>query len=293
MLIKPSRMNNRFFIAFFAIFFLVFIFLFFLTLWPEEIASSDLHPVLIDYKIGIITDFHASSQDARQTKNTDNIIFPNKYTFFLPETLKKMKSEDVKLVVNLGDYTNNASKKHADQVNKIMRETEDVFETLWVKGNHDTTESGIMDIFEVPSNYYFVDKFDWRLIVLDSTDIPDEIKNRPDYNWYDGGLGDNQLGWLRDSLHTEKNIIILMHHPIWEKSDINLLNPIYSEFKEILEKRGNVKYVFSGHWHVSYWEKESNGIKYIGIPAFTLKDNEGYYKVINLPYYHYTSYEPS
>jgi 3',5'-cyclic AMP phosphodiesterase CpdA len=269
--------------------FLAVAFVFALAFMPSRISSSDLHPQILDYKIGLITDIHAASQKIRAKNTPGNTVYPNKYRVLLPEALEKMEKEEVRMVINLGDVTNDDSVKHAREVKRMTDEEE--MDEMWVAGNHDDEET--KRIFGIIDNYYFVDRYDWRIIVLNSAEGPDDKESLPGYITYDGGIGSAQLNWLKDVLKTEKNIAIAMHHPIWDKETRSYINPIYEDFKNIIEGNRNVKYVFSGHWHTPYWEKEQNGIKYFGIAALSLDGMEGFYKTIDLPYYYYNSYEPT
>lgn len=274
----------------FSVRFLVFFLALVTAFLPKTISSSDLFPQIVNHKIGIVTDFHAASQSTRVKETPGNIVYPNKYKQLLPQALEKMEAEGIKLVIDLGDNTNNNSKKHAGEIKRIVEEEE--METLWVKGNHDSNESGIMRILGSPSNYYFIDRYEWRIIALDTSEGLDGKENIPGYVTYNGGLSRVQMDWLKDVLKTEKDVIIAMHHPIWDRETLDFVNPIYKEFEEIIEKSGNVRFVFSGHWHTPYWEKELNGIKYFGITALSLEGSEGFYKTMDLPSYYYDNYDP-
>jgi 3',5'-cyclic AMP phosphodiesterase CpdA len=269
--------------------FLAVIFVFALAARPSRISSSDLHPQINYYKIGLMTDIHAAGQGIRAKNTPGNVIYPNKYKTLLPEALEKMEKEEVELIINLGDVTNDDSQKHAREIKRMTAEEE--MEEIWVSGNHDSEE--IKETLGMPSNYYFVDKNGWRIIVLDSSEGLDDKETRIGYVVYNGGIGNAQLDWLKDALKTENDVAIAMHHPIWDKETISYINPVYEDFKNIIEQSRNVRYVFSGHWHTPYWEKEQNGIKYFGIAAFSLDGMEGFYKTIDLPYYYYNSYEPT
>ena len=271
------------------LYFLAVFFVFALATKPNIISSSDLHPKIINYKIGIVSDIHAASQKIRAKSTPGNTVYPNRYIQLLPESLEKMKKERTELVINLGDFTNNDSVKHAETIKVLTDQSE--MEEIWVPGNHDDEET--KKILGMMNNYYFFDKHDWRIIVLDSSEGPDNKENFSAYVDYDGGIGNVQLNWLKDALKTNKDIAIAMHHPIWDKKTISYINPIYSDFQKIIEESGHVRYVFSGHWHTSYWEKELNNINYYGIPALSLDGMEGFYKTIDLPYYYYDNYEPT
>lgn len=192
-----------------------------------------------------------------------------------------MEKDKVNLVISLGDQTNNSSQKHAREVRRMAEEEE--IPILWVKGNHDTNREGIMSVLGAPSNYYFIDREDWRIIVLDSSEQPGDV-------FYQGGMSQTQIEWLKGALDVKKDILIAIHYPIFDKETREMVYPIYQEFENIISASKWVKYVVSGHWHTPYWEKEYNNIEYLGIPALLLEGDEGFYKVLELPSYIYPDY---
>ncbi|HLN18864.1 MAG TPA: metallophosphoesterase [Patescibacteria group bacterium] len=272
-----------------------------LGIFARKISSSDLHPKIQIEKIGIIADIHAASQQLRKASNEENIVHPNDYTTVLPETLDKIKNEKADAVIDLGDHTNNSSRKHATNIRQMIEGKG--FLPVWVKGNHDSDgaedddegefleskendETNIMKVLGAPGRYYYFDRGNWRIIVLDSSEEPGEV-------FYQGGLSVVQIDWLKKALDNEKDVLVAMHHPIFDKETRQYVYPIYENLEKIFSQSGNVKYVFSGHWHTPYWEKEYNGIRYFGIPALTLESQTGFYKIIELPSLYYDSYEPS
>lgn len=273
----------------------------FFFLMPKRLDSSDLHPTVKTEKIGIITDIHAAGRDIRRASNVDNIVHPNDYVTVLPETLDRIKNDGADAVIDLGDHTNNSSKKHAENIRRMVEKSG--LTPIWVKGNHDSDghedddegefleskendETNIMRVLGAPGRYYYLDRDDWRIIVLDSSEEPGEV-------FYQGGLSNEQIEWLKPLLKTDKEILIAIHHPIFDKETREYVYPIYENLEKMLSESGNVRYVVSGHWHTPYWEKEYNGIKYFGITALTLEGQTGFYKIIELPSLYYDTYEPS
>lgn len=224
-------------------------------------------------RVALITDIHASSIDDRSIGSEDlgNTVYPSKYPELFPKALEEIRNKGIDILIVLGDNTNDSSLKHAQNL-KDMVENSGV-ETIWVKGNHDR-KNDVMRKLGPEGSYYFAEKENWRIIVLDTNEEGNVSR--------EGGMGGKQIEWLKGALQTDKKVLIAMHHPVWDKATITKIDPTYASFVEGIEKSDNVEYVVSGHWHTSYWEREKEGIRYFGMPAFLLRDMEGYYKTIDL-----------
>lgn len=225
--------------------------------------------------IGVVSDIHAAN-DKKRTVDGSAYGFPRKYKEYFPFALSEMKKQGVSVVLALGDNTNVGKSHYAKNLIQIAKDAQ--MDVIWVKGNHDTRDSGVMKYFGVDQTYYLRDFKNWRIIVLDSTVIdPNGV----------GGLDEAQLNWLKESLKTDKNVIIAMHHPIWERTDdgtqvTDTIYPIYSEFEKIIAQSGNVRYVFSGHYHIPDWVRTYNGIEYHIVPSLTGNENVAQFKIIRL-----------
>jgi 3',5'-cyclic AMP phosphodiesterase CpdA len=225
----------------------------------------------VNYKMGVITDIHAGNEKNRIIDG--NIInYPREYKKLFTTTLKEMKNNGVDFVISTGDNTNNGKNQYADTLVRIAKEEK--MEIIWVKGNHDREATNVMKNFNVKDKYYYyVEKGRWRIVVLDSSEInPAGI----------GGMLPEQMNWLKETLKTDKNIIIAMHHPVYNEFDLEKAHDAYGEFQKLIEDSGNVKYVFSGHYHTVDFSKKVNGIKYEITKALTLEKEVPNYKIINL-----------
>jgi 3',5'-cyclic AMP phosphodiesterase CpdA len=249
---------------------------------PRKLVPSDLHPVITKEKIAILADIHAASQKTRKMGDTKNIVYPNMYETVFPDTLKQLKNDGFSLIIGLGDNTNDSSEVHARKLKEMSDEQQ--MQILWAEGNHEKSGSEVMSILGVQDKYYYVDRDDWRIVVLDTTD---QLSEKDAVRDTVGGVSQEQLDWLEKALNTNKFVLIAMHHPIWEKEDINIICPEYVPLENILEKHQNVRYVFSGHWHTESWSKIYKNVEYNQIPALTLDGNIGYYKTIELESYLY------
>lgn len=225
--------------------------------------------------IGVISDIHAANDKQRMV---DGLVYgyPRKYKEFFPFALEAMKKQGVSVVLALGDNTNVGKSHYAENLVGMAKNAH--MDVIWVKGNHDRKETEVMKDFGVDPTNYFRDFKDWRIIVLDSTVI--------DTNGI-GGIDEAQLKWLTESLKTSKGVIIAMHHSIWERTEDgkqvkDSIYPSYDKFEKIISQSGNVKYVFSGHYHIPDWVHVYNGIEYHIIPSLTRDEDNAQFKIVNL-----------
>jgi 3',5'-cyclic AMP phosphodiesterase CpdA len=220
--------------------------------------------------IGVVTDIHAANDKQRLVEG--NVYgFPRKFKTYFPYALEEMKKQGVSVVLALGDNTNVGKSHYAKDLVEMAKSAK--MDVIWVKGNHDTRSSGVMKYFGVDQTYYLRDFQNWRIIVLDSTAIdPNGI----------GGIDAVQMEWLKQTLKTDKSVIIAMHHPIWQRANEEAISPIYGDFEKIISGSGNVKMVFSGHWHTEDWTRTYDGIEYHEIPSLTADENNAQFKIIKL-----------
>ena len=140
------------------------------------------------------------------------------------------------------------------------------------KGNHDLKETIPIYGFPENRNYYIYDFKKTRIIVLDNTEIYDD---------YYGGFKNEQLEWLRQNLNVRKNIIIVMHVPVFAREEQGgMFMQRYETFENLIRQSRNVKLVLAGHFHKS-WKKNYKGITYEGLTGLTIRNNKGWYGIIN------------
>jgi 3',5'-cyclic AMP phosphodiesterase CpdA len=222
-------------------------------------------------KIGLITDIHAGNEKERIIEGV-TMGYPRVYKEHFSAALDEMKKQGINLVIALGDNTNEGNEKKAQTLVDIAKNKN--MEIVWVKGNHDREETNVMNVFGVQSPYYYyVDKGDWRIVVLDSSEIDPAGT---------GGIDPQQLDWLKNILQTDKSVVVAMHHPIYDEQHTDQILSVYSDFKNVLEKAGNVRYVLSGHWHTQAVANISNGITYKTIKSLTLDENVPNFEILTL-----------
>lgn len=196
--------------------------------------------------VAIVTDIHAGSgkNGHNEISNEDAVVHPQDYK----NNLKPLLDSKPDLIITLGDNVNDNTKcqPYADDLKNLLSK----FNVLWGKGNHDK------DCFPNFSNqnYYYHDynSAGWRIIMLD----------------HDIDIDANELSWLKETLKTDKKVLINTHVPFFSPSrDENTLLPQYTEVEKAISSAGNVKYVFMGHLHSRLWDKEYNGVHYYILPS--------------------------
>jgi Icc protein len=228
----------------------------------ESAARTQAQAQASSISIAYITDIHADKADTKKDVG-NNVIYPSNYRKCLEEVL----AQKTDLVIATGDNTEKGKPSYYQDLKSLTNGRN----VIWVKGNHDSSDFQILSA----KNYYYVDFQNWRIIVLDSME---------QFGSSTGILDDTQINFLKDSLNTDKNMIVAMHHPpffynsrenIYTRDKIALYDSFFSALTP------NVKYVLTGHWHHQI-EAEINGVQYLTEKALT-QDGICNYKIINLP----------
>lgn len=207
------------------------------------------------FSVAFISDIHADGKKKTTTEG-GSVIYPKKYKRCLTE-VKNLKPD---LIVAAGDLTDRGKKKYYEKLGVLTEGTP----VLWAKGNHDDE-----DFQSLASKNYSYDYGSWRFIVLDTSG---------NFGSSTGFLDSSQISWLEERLETEKDVAIVMHHPPFF---YNSRAGLYTSEKEHLYDRffgvltSNVKYVFSGHWHVGR-ETVLDGTTYLVQKALTQDGNCNY-----------------
>lgn len=223
--------------------------------------------------IGFIADIHAGDQKLRTDGEEENSdIAPINFEKNISSALENLKDAD--LILSLGDNLNRPSKKNTQKLLEITKD----YPLFWIKGNHD--EDDDFNEFLSPDNYYFKDIENWRILVIDnSSTFPDPTDKSEKGRGY---INIEQLEWIKKSLKTKKNVLIAMHVPIFDRYDLGKVRPEQQYLEDMFIASGNVKHVFSGHFHVHDRQIEKNGIIYHLVPSISLLSGEGRYHKITL-----------
>lgn len=215
-------------------------------------------------KIGWVSDIHADRFKKRDVAS--GRIYPKQYKEYLPKVFDELRKQGIGTVIASGDNTNSGDDNYARDLVRIAKEKK--MDVIWVKGNHDNDEV-MKELGVTGKNYYFSDYGNTRIVVLDDTMAVGD---------YNGGISEEQFSWIRESLKTDKQVIVAMHIPIFFEG--NLLDR-YADLEKMFRESGNIKLVLAGHYHES-WQKEFEGISYYILGALTRDGGKGAYATIDL-----------
>jgi Icc protein len=133
-----------------------------------------------------------------------------------------------------------------------------------VLGNHDHRENAhqVYSLESISINEHCLFEH-WQIILLDSN-------HQPMPNRYDGEVSDIELQRVAElaTLHSDKSILIAMHHNLLEHHDrgVPLQVRNYQQVMQYFEQLPNIKLVLSGHVHQEFVIVQ-NGICYLSTPA--------------------------
>ncbi len=226
--------------------------------------------------VGFVTDIHAGSAPTREKGS--GIISPSHFRENLTKALNSMQDEDY--VIALGDNLDQRQdcQKYADDLKKITQG----YDILWVKGNHD---KDACFPYLYSKKYYYLDIKDWRIMIIDNSSwYPKDQRQKMGRDEI-GLIDQTQLDWIKNTLNTDRKVLIAMHVPMWNDNGPDkpfTLRKDYVDFKKMIEEHGNVRYVLAGHYHDDNWRLEENGINYYILPSVEQQGQEGYQMTLKL-----------
>lgn len=225
-----------------------------------------------NYRIGFVTDAHA-----RFSKNCNDIIPKSKKP--MVHFVSKMNNEfKPDVVIDGGDFIDGTKRFGQQSINDFLK-FEKIFKKLTmpsyhVFGNHELrgmTRETWIDLNSYKKTYYYFDTDRLRIIVLDSTLIPnfDEINSLKDAAF------NKQLDWLNALLEKSSGFrtVIFIHHPPLKKLNPKLSAEKLASLTDLFSKFG-VRAVFSGHVEIPYYENK-NGVDYFVVPGFFRSEAKG------------------
>jgi hypothetical protein len=230
-------------------------------------------------KIGWANDIHAGKE--KPDKNRSESPVPKEYKKYVEMFYDEMKRQGIKTAIFDGDITNRSHKGTAKDFIGIVNGKSKEIKTLIAKGNHDgPITMGVLG-FSDKKFYYYHDVGNVRIIILDNTILQAQHTHDVIDEYY-GGIDDEQLAWLAETLKTEKDVILAMHIPIFYKdADYQgALLPHFAELEKTIRDSGRVKLALVAHFH-EQWTREYNGIKYYSLRALTQGGHMGSYALID------------
>ncbi len=209
----------------------------------------------------------------------------SKSSFRLQQAVDTFNTKNVNFTFHLGDFIDREYTSY-EIVTPIFNSLK--MPHYHVLGNHDfsvedTLKSKVPKRLNMSKLYSSMEIQNWRLILLDGTDISpyssmdsckiaysDSLMNqykkegRIQAKPWNGAIGRNQLLWLESELNQadklKRDVLILCHFPIYPGGTANLWNDI--EVIQLIEKHRSVKAFINGHHHPGNYAIK-NGIHYL------------------------------
>ncbi|MGH3344659.1 MAG: metallophosphoesterase [Carbonactinosporaceae bacterium] len=214
----------------------------------------------------------------------------------LAEAAETFNQRDLAFTIQLGDIID----RDLASFSEILPVYEQVEGTRYhVLGNHDfpvTTEE-IVEILDMPNQYYDFSLTGWRFVVLDTNDI--SVYANPDgspkdrqgetvrevLSWtgdvnahpWNGGVGSEQMTWLEgvldDAELKDERVVVFAHMPVFPLNEHNAWND--DALLDLLEPHDSVVAYFNGHNHAGNFG-EQDGIYHVSFQGMVNLTSNAY-----------------
>ncbi|HWO74454.1 MAG TPA: metallophosphoesterase [Bacillus sp. (in: firmicutes)] len=220
----------------------------------------------------------------------------------LMEASQTFNREDVDFTVQTGDLID----RNLSSFSTILP----IYNTIespkyHVLGNHDfpVTTDQVVDLLDMPNQYYDFKYKNWRFVVLDTNDLSlyanragsekyqeaqimyNSLKEKNEINaqTWNGGISHEQLTWLRGVLEkaaqAQEKVIVFAHMPVYPENEHNVWND--EAVIQELEAAGNVVAYFNGHNHAGNYAVK-NGIHYVNLQGMVETADTNSYSVVRV-----------
>ncbi|WP_243298689.1 metallophosphoesterase [Bacillus litorisediminis] len=220
----------------------------------------------------------------------------------LMEASQTFNREDVDFTVQTGDLID----RNLSSFSTILP----IYNTIesrkyHVLGNHDfpVTTDQVVDLLDMPNQYYDFKYKNWRFVVLDTNDLSlyanpagsekyqeaqimyNSLKENNEINaqTWNGGISHEQLTWLRGVLEkaaqAQEKVIVFAHMPVYPENEHNVWND--EAVIQELEAAGNVVAYFNGHNHAGNYAVK-NGIHYVNLQGMVETADTNSYSVVRV-----------
>lgn len=256
------------------------------------------------FSFGVMADCQyadADDTDALVTGTKDE-IYNNRYRRSpakLKEAVDAFNQHELAFIVHLGDFID----RNLEEAAVLHAITANAQAPLWhVLGNHDFMGSEgnlqrILDMYRMPAHYYSHVINGYRFVVLDTNDLGviaydadseewrtgqallSEMKQENAINAYpwNGGIGKQQLQWLRDQLNEavkrHEKVVLFAHHPVFPPSVLNALN--HEDILQVIEECPNVIAFINGHHHLGNYGSKT-GVHYLTVNGMIQGDDNAF-----------------
>jgi len=221
----------------------------------------------------------------------------------LQEAVDTINSQGVSHTLHLGDFIQRDFESY-DAIEPIYSSLDSAH--YYAMGNHefdvdDDDKPLLLSRLGMPDYYYDFTKYNWRFIVLESTELafyseevhPDKVAER-DALWaeisgdtnaktWNGGISQEQLNWLdatlTDAESKGQKALVFAHHPVWPLANSSLWN--YQDVIDVLETHDNVVAYMNGHRHTGDYAIK-NGIHYVTFQGMLLTPDENSFSVVEV-----------
>jgi len=218
----------------------------------------------------------------------------------LQECVADLNREPLAFTIQLGDIVDRGS-VNLDRVLAVFNELK--MPKYHVLGNHDLSigRETVLSKLGLTSPYYSFSIGKWRFVALDCSDVSVEggwHENSANYlqarHWLDGleregrpyaepwngGVGDQQVQWLKqqlaDAAAADERVVVFGHMPVLAAASADwalLYN--HEEIARLLESSGVVVAYICGHEHAGGYAKQ-NGVHYVTIQGMVEAPQNGY-----------------
>jgi 3',5'-cyclic AMP phosphodiesterase CpdA len=245
-------------------------------------------------RFGLVTDCHYADIPYAKREHPIGDAAYRETLAKLRECVAVMESQRPSFLIELGDFKDQGPDKAStiDYLDKV----EAVFSKFpgpryHVLGNHDLDLIDKSEFLARIKNYgqeqalahYSFDVAGIRFIVLDAcynSKLEDYVPGN--WDWTDANVPPEQLAWLKSEIASASGQVIIFGHQCLDRNaDPRHIVRNASEVREILEKSGKVKAVFTGHQHAGLISCV-NGITYYSLRAMVLNSGENGYAVADV-----------
>jgi 3',5'-cyclic AMP phosphodiesterase CpdA len=228
----------------------------------------------------------------------------------MEEFVREVSSRKLDFVIQLGDLID----RDFDSFSRMLPLYKEIaVPSYHVLGNHDFAVAGrgigeplrILGLTSLGSGkgHFAFTAGDWQFVVLNGNDISTyanstgsekhrqaetilaglEERKAPNARSWNGGIGEEQIGWLRDALGSarkaKRRAVLFCHFPIFPKNEHNLYND--DEVLEILDAYPEIVAWFSGHNHAGSYA-ERNGVHHVTLSGMVETESENSFAVVEL-----------
>jgi len=238
------------------------------------------------FRVGLLPDIQYADKPDSKTRFYRSSIQK------LEKAVQQLNQDSMAFSIVLGDLVDEGPKDLAP-INQQLKQLHSPYYTLL--GNHDypkTFEKDLHKKFGLEEAYNSVHKMGWLFILLNTNDLASysvekgskkekeylklkeglEKDGRQNLQDWNGGIGKNQIEWLKGQLHQAERlgnpVIIFTHHPLLPENGLETLNN--REILEIIKSHNmdnkiGIRAVISAHHH------PGNYVVQDGVPFITLE----------------------